>query len=81
MARLQRPKGVPSDLWRGTNALKCWEVLACGTTSERPLWGYSRRATACLQVRWLQELKSSTVWVSTLVRLAVHVGLCRRTVS
>ena len=23
----------------------CWGVLACGTTSERPLWGYSKRAT------------------------------------
>ena len=47
--------------WRGTNAPKCWGVLACGTTSERPRGGYSRRATACLQVRWLQELKSSIV--------------------
>ena len=44
----------------GTNTLKCWGVRASGTTSERPRRVYSRRATACLQARWLLELKSSS---------------------
>ena len=51
-------------------------MLACGTTSERPVLGYSRRATACLQVRWLQELKSSTAWVVHPVETSGPSGGC-----
>ena len=76
------PSGGACSLRRGTKTPKCWGVLACGTTSERPIGGYSRRATACLQVRWLQELKSSAVWGSPRCRgWRSKWGWCRRTVS
>ena len=62
-----------SALHRGTKTPLCWGVLACGTTSDRPLWGYLKRATlgGCTA-----ELKSSAAWGSSMQqRPAVQMGV------
>ena len=58
---LWAPSGSGGGVQMPRSAGGCWPAAP---PPRGPIWGVTRgRATACLQVRWLQELKSSTAWV------------------